>query len=78
MRVSVNDSFPATMAIGNLFTHSEFQGKSIGNRITDVGERFVFDDRGAELILLFCLDAPREFYATRGWRVITELVLLEQ
>ena len=78
MRVSVNAAFPATMAIGGLFTPSEFQGKGIGNRVMNAAERFVFDDRGAELIVLFCLDSLREFYAGRGWRVITEPVLLEQ
>ena len=78
MRVSVIAAFPATMAIGGLFTHSEFQGKGIGNSIMDAAERFVFDDREAELILLFCLDSLREFYAGRGWRAITEPVLLEQ
>jgi len=35
-QVSVNDTFPATMAIGALFTHSEFQGKGIGNRIIHI------------------------------------------
>ncbi len=78
MRVSVNDTFPATMALGGLFTHSEFQGKGIGDKITDIGERCVFDDRGAELILLFCLDSLREFYATGGLSVISEPVLHEQ
>ena len=78
MRVSINDAFPTTMAIGGLFTHSEFQGQGIGNKIMDVAERFVFADRGAELILLFCLASLREFYITRGWNVVTEPVLLEQ
>ena len=78
MRVSVNDAFLATMAIGGLFAHSEFQGKGVGNSIMDAAERFVFNDRGAELILLFCLDSLREFYAGRGWKVLTEPVLLEQ
>ena len=78
LRVSVNDAFPVTMAIGGLFTHSEFQGQGIGNRIMEAAERFVFEDRGAELILLFCLASLREFYIRRGWQVITAPVLLEQ
>jgi GNAT superfamily N-acetyltransferase len=54
------------MAIGGLFTHSEFQGQGIGNKIMDAAERFVFADRGAELILPFCLASLREFYSERG------------
>ena len=44
----------------------------------DAAERFVFNDKGAELILLFCPDSLREFYAERGWRVLTEPVMLKQ
>ena len=78
MRISANDAFPANMAISGLFTHSEFQAKGLVHSIMDAAERFVFNDKGAELILLFCPDSLREFYAERGWRVLTEPIMLKQ
>mgnify|MGYP000114861165 CR=1 FL=1 len=60
---------------GRLFTHPEYQGRGFGNETMDATERFVFDEQYADLSLLFCLDALRNFYRNRGWQPVEEPVL---
>jgi hypothetical protein len=64
--------------VGGVVTAGELHGRGYAQQALSYAEAFMRDEMKVEFGLLFCLDRLKQFYARRGWQLLTEPVEVEQ